>query len=41
MINFDTNSIILAVVGSLGLLGSVVVLTYSFRRNRMSNGRYQ
>ena len=41
MVVFDAPTIILAVVGSIGLLGSAVVLTYSFRRNRMSNGRYQ
>ena len=41
MIEFDANTIILAVIGSVGVLGSAVVLTYSFRKNRMSNGRYQ
>lgn len=41
MINFDSQTIILAVIGLVGVIGSAVVLTYSFTRNRTGNGRYQ
>ena len=41
MIDFDAQTIILAVIGLLGVMGSAVVLTYSFTRNRTGNGRYQ
>ena len=40
MIWSQTN-IILAIIGMVGLFSTATVLTYSFRRNRTSNGRYQ
>ena len=41
MIVFDSTTIVLAVIGLVGVLGSAVVITYSFTRNRTGNGRYQ
>lgn len=41
MITFDSSTIVLAVIGLIGVTASAVVLTYSFTRNRTGNGRYQ
>lgn len=41
MIVFDAQTIILATIGTLGLLATATVLTYGFIRNRNGNGRYQ
>ena len=41
MINYDQSTIFLAIVGMLGVMSTAVVLTYSFKRNRTGNGRYQ
>ena len=37
----STNTIILAIIGSVGIIASGVVLTYGFRRNRTGRGDYQ
>ena len=42
MISYFTQSdILLATVGLVGVLSTAVILTYSFKRNRTGNGRYQ
>ena len=41
MIVFDQQTIILAVIGVLGLFATATVLVTSFTRNRMGNGRWQ
>ena len=41
MIVFDQQTIILAVVGMIGLISSATVVAYAFKRNRNYNGRYQ
>lgn len=41
MITYDPPTIILAIIGMLGLFATATVATYSFKRNRTSNGRYQ
>ena len=41
MINFDSQTIILAIIGMLGLFATATVLTYSFKRNRNYNNKYQ
>jgi len=41
MIQFDQQTIILAVLGMIGLLSTAVVVTTAFKRNRTSTGRYQ
>jgi hypothetical protein len=41
MIIWTEQSLLLAVIGSVGILTTLVVTLYSFRRNRTSNGRYQ
>jgi len=41
MITYDSQTIILAIIGMMGLLSTLVVAVYSFRRNRSGNGRYQ
>lgn len=41
MIQFDSQSIILATIGLVGLLATATVVTYSFRRNRTARGDYQ
>ena len=41
MIIYDSQTIILAVIGLIGLLSTGVILTYAFRRNRTGNRRYQ
>ena len=41
MINFDSQTIILAIIGMLGLFATATVVAYSFRRNRTGKGNYQ
>ena len=41
MINWTSSDIVTAIIGFVGLLSTAVILTYSFKRNRTSNGRYQ
>ena len=41
MIIFDAQTIILATIGVVGLLATATVVTYSLKRNRTGNGRYQ
>lgn len=41
MINFDEQTIILAIVGMVGLFSTAVVVTTAFKRNRTGTGRYQ
>jgi len=41
MIQFDSQTIILAIIGMTGLFATATVLSYSFKRNRTGNGRYQ
>ena len=41
MIIYDSTTIILAVIGLIGILSTGVILTYAFRRNRTGNRRYQ
>ena len=35
------STIILAAIGMVGLFATAVITTYSFRRNRTGNSRYQ
>tara|TARA_Y100000816_G_scaffold189439_1_gene137964 strand:+ start:232 stop:357 length:126 start_codon:yes stop_codon:yes gene_type:complete len=41
MINFDEQSIIIAILGMIGLFSTAVVVTTAFKRNRTGTGRYQ
>ena len=41
MITYDSQTIILAVIGLLGVLSTGVIVTYAFARNKTGNGRYQ
>ena len=41
MITFDQQTIILAIIGMIGLFSTAVVITTAFKRNRTGNGRYQ
>ncbi len=41
MISYDNTTILLAVIGLVGILSTGVILTYSFKRNRMGNRKYQ
>ena len=41
MITYDSQTIILAIIGLMGIISTGVILTYSFKRNRSGNGRYQ
>ena len=41
MIHFDSQTIILAVIGMIGLFSTATVVTTAFRRNRTGTGRYQ
>lgn len=41
MIIFSQSDIILATIGLVGVLSTAVILTYSFTRNKMGNGKYQ
>ncbi len=38
---FTQSDILLATIGLVGVLSTAVILTYSFAKNRMGNGRYQ
>jgi len=38
---YDSNTIILSVIGLIGILSTGVIVTYSFARNRTGNNRYQ
>ena len=38
---WSNNNIILATIGLVGLLSTLTVLTYSFKRNRTGRGDYQ
>jgi len=38
---WSQSNIILAIVGMLGLLSTLTVVTYGFKRNRTGTGRYQ
>ena len=41
MINWTSQDLILAVIGTLGVLSTGVVLLYSFRKNRTAKGDWQ
>ena len=41
MIIWSNQDIVLAVIGSVGILTTVVVPVYAYLRNRNGNGRYQ
>lgn len=41
MVHYDAQTIILATIGVVGLLASLTVLAYGFRRNRTGSGKYQ
>ena len=41
MINWSSTDIITAVIGFVGLISTAVIVSYSFKRNRTGNGRYQ
>ena len=41
MINFDEQSIIITIIGMVGLFSTAVVVTTAFKRNRTGTGRYQ
>jgi|TARA_B100000035_G_C21006846_1_gene557692 hypothetical protein len=41
MINFDEQSIIITIIGMIGLFSTAVVVTTAFKRNRTGTGRYQ
>ena len=37
----STQTIILAIIGMLGLFSTAIVISYSFRRNKTGSGNYQ
>jgi len=41
MINYDSQTIILAVIGFVGLIATATVVSTAFRRNRTSTGKWQ
>ena len=41
MINWTSSNLILAIIGMVGLFSTATVLTYSFKRNKTGNGKYQ
>ena len=41
MINFDEQSIIITIIGMIGLFSTAVVVTTAFKRNRTGTGHYQ
>ena len=41
MIQFDAQTIILAVIGMVGLFSTATVVAYAFKRNRTGNSRFQ
>ena len=40
MITFDSQTIILAVVGMIGLIATAIITTYAFKRNRTGTQQY-
>jgi hypothetical protein len=38
---YDSQTIILAVIGLIGILSTGIIVTYSFARNKTGNGKYQ
>ena len=41
MIVYDSQTIILAVIGLIGLLATATVVRTAFSRNRLGNGKWQ
>jgi len=41
MIYYDNTTILLAVIGLIGIISTGVIVTYSFARNKTGNGSYQ
>ena len=41
MINWSSTDIVTAVIGFVGIISTAVIVSYSFKRNRTGNGRYQ
>jgi len=41
MITWSSTDIITAIIGFVGLLSTAIILTYSFRRNKTGDGKYQ
>ena len=41
MIDWSQGNIVLAIIGFVGLLSTLTVVTYSFRRNRTARGDWQ
>jgi|TARA_A200000113_G_C8753491_1_gene318668 hypothetical protein len=41
MIVFDQQTIILAIIGMIGLLSTAIVLSTAFKRNRTGTGKWQ
>ena len=41
IVNWSQSNIILAIVGMIGLLSTLTVVTYSFQRNHTGDGKYQ
>ena len=37
----SSQTIILAIIGMLGLFSTAIIVSYSFRRNRTGSGKYQ
>jgi len=37
----STQTIILAIIGMLGLFSTAIVMSYSFKRNKTGSGKYQ
>tara|TARA_B100000524_G_scaffold12068_1_gene6974 strand:+ start:133 stop:255 length:123 start_codon:yes stop_codon:yes gene_type:complete len=40
MITFDSQTIILAVIGMVGLFATATVVSYAFKRNNTGTGQY-
>ena len=41
MVHYDNQTIILAVMGMIGLLSTLTVVVTAFKRNRTATGKYQ
>ena len=41
MIHFDAQTIVLATIGMVGIMGTFYVVAYSLIRNKTGNGKYQ
>ena len=41
MITWTSTDIVTAIIGFVGLLSTAIILTYSFRRNKTGDGKYQ